>query len=99
MFELINGQFQLDSDLMAFAVMRRIWERDTTENHEEAFAYLSFIFHYYNPKSTYYAYPEDTRRGEIISREFPERMRDMDNTMVADTELAEAGAEQLKPFQ
>ena len=99
MFELINGQFQLDSDLMAFAVMRHIWERDPTNNHEEAFAYLSFIFHFYNPKSTYYAYPEDTRRGEIISREFPERMRNMDNAMATDTELIEAGAFYLEHLQ
>lgn len=90
MLELVNKTFQLDSDLMTYPQFRRLWERDTTEDKCEAYAYISFIFNFNNPKSPFYAYPEMTRKEEIIQRLFPEHMKKVGSTMYDDRDLLQA---------
>lgn len=101
MLELVNKSFQLDPDLMTYPCFRKIWERDTTEDKLEAFAYLAFIFHFNNPKSPYYAYSEAKRKDEIILRLFPEHMKteDLKLNMNNDADLVNASNIYLEDLQ
>lgn len=104
MLELVNKTFQLDADLMTYPQFKRIWERDTTEQKEEAYAYISFIFHFYNPKSAFYAYPETTRKEEIIARLFPEHMKTVGSLINDDEDMIKAATIyvdhlQLSPYR
>lgn len=77
MFELINGKVQIDPDLMAYPQFKAIWERDNTPDKTEAYAYFSYMFHYYDPKSPIHkGYPESVRREKVIEAVFPEHMKD-----------------------
>lgn len=72
--ELVNRNFKLRADLMNYPQFRKLWDRDTTEDKSEAYAYIAAIFFYNHPKSPYYAYPEDQRMYEIAANIFPEDM-------------------------
>lgn len=77
MFDLVNGQVQLDADLMAYPQFKAIWERDTTPEKTEAFAYFSYMFHFYDPKSPIHkGHPESVRREKVIEKVFPEYMKE-----------------------
>src|SRR5690606_23842256 len=78
MFDLINGKVQIDPDLMSYPQFKRIWDRDLNEDKHEAFAYFSYMFHYYNPKSPIHkGYPESVRREKVIEHIFPESMKNV----------------------
>lgn len=77
MFSLVNGKVQLDPDLMAFPQFKAIWDRDTTEDKREAFAYFSYMFHFHDPKSPLHkGYPESVRREKVIEKVFTDEMKD-----------------------
>ena len=74
MLDLVNKQFKFSNDLMHYPCFRHLWNRDESENKEEAYAYAAFIFFFNNPKSPYYAYSEDQRKYEIVKVIWPEHM-------------------------
>lgn len=77
MFSLVNGKPQLDPDLMAYPQFRNIWERDTTPDKREAWAYFSYMFHFHDPKSPLHkGYPESVRREKVIEKVFTDEMKD-----------------------
>lgn len=73
MFTMTNGQLQVDPNLVAtIPEIRQIWDRDQTEDKTEALAFLGFVFHLYNPKSTFHRqYTIDQRPYHIIQATFP----------------------------
>jgi hypothetical protein len=76
MFDLINGKVEIDPDLMAYPPIRELWERDLSSEKSEAFAYLSYIFLFYNPKSSYYkGYPPSVRGIKIVEAFFPDQLK------------------------
>lgn len=76
MFDLVNGKVEIDPDLMAYPQFKNIWERDISEDKHEAFAYFSYMFHFYDPKSSMYkGYPESVRREKVIESVFPDHMK------------------------
>lgn len=80
MFELINGNVEIDPDLIgAYPEFKALWDRDTTDDKHEAFAYFRYMFHFYNPKSPIHkGYPDSARRQEIIDQVFPEHMKQLE---------------------
>lgn len=79
MLELVNGRFELDPDLMNYPPFKKIWDRDKDKDKAQAFIYISYIFNYNNPKSSYYKNHVTTvRRDRIIEELFPEEMKSVD---------------------
>lgn len=88
MLDLDNGKVVLEADLFTISAFRIIWERDKTPNKEEAIAFISYIFHFYNPRSPYFNYTEALREPAIIEREFPDHLKSY--VIAADSDLKDA---------
>lgn len=73
MFIYKNNQLEVDPNIVAaIPPIRRIWDRDQTENKEQAMALLSFLYLNYNPKSPFRKqYTVDECPIEIIKQTFP----------------------------
>lgn len=78
MLELIHNRVVIDPDLMTIPQFKIIWDRDETTTKEEAYAYISFIFNYYNPRSPFFNYIESERKKQIVNQIFPEHMKDVE---------------------